>query len=227
MLHITNGSSVSLAETGLGGEILVWTDSLHGDEAPTVPADDEIVLWFEHDLYDQAQLIHVLDHLHDSPAHISLIQSDRFLGPMRPTELWTLWSTRRAVTEREFSVASNAWGALRSQDPAKIEAVLAQDTAALPYLAVALRRRLEEFPSAETGLGRTERQLLEILAEGPRTFSDLFVASQKREEAIFLGDTHVRDYLEGLNGCVRESDGRYSITDRGRDVLGGRARFQR
>ncbi|SPE31426.1 ECF subfamily RNA polymerase sigma-24 factor (fragment) [Candidatus Sulfopaludibacter sp. SbA3] len=95
MLHITNGSSVSLADTGLGGEIVCWADALH--EGP-VPADldlaeltrlriaflssnwpevapilqerdaalqrfgehDEVALWFEHDLYDQLQLIQIL-----------------------------------------------------------------------------------------------------------------------------------------------------------------------
>ena len=34
MLHVTNGESVSLADTGLGGEVLCWRDSLHGDGEP-------------------------------------------------------------------------------------------------------------------------------------------------------------------------------------------------
>jgi len=226
MLHITNGSSVSLPETGLGGEILIWTDSLHGGEAPPVPEHDEIVLWFEHDLYDQAQLIHVLDCLRHSPVRISLIQSGRYLGPMSPGELAALWPTRHTVTGREFEVGGDAWRAFRSADPVAIQDVLAQDTSALPYLAAALRRYLQELPTAADGLARTERQILEILAEAPHTFGSLFVENQKREEAIFLGDCRMRDYLQGLHSCVRESEGIYHITDLGREVLAGRARFR-
>jgi hypothetical protein len=225
MLHITNGSSVSLPETGLGGEILIWVDSLHGHEASLIPAHDEIALWFEHDLYDQAQLIHILDHLRNSPAHISLIQSRRYLGPMAPAELAALWPTRHQVTESEFALASAAWRAFRAPDPAGIRTLLAKDTSALPYLAAALRRYLQQLPSPEDGLARTQRQILEILAAGPRTFAELFVEDQKREEAMFLGDTHFLEYLRALNGCVSESEGRYSISSAGRDILAGKARF--
>ena len=63
MLHVTNGESVSLAETGLGGEVLCWRDSLHGDGEPAELNAGEIVLWFEHDLFDQAQLIEILARL--------------------------------------------------------------------------------------------------------------------------------------------------------------------
>jgi hypothetical protein len=223
MLHITNGSSVSLAETGLGGEILFWTDSLHGGEAPRIPDDTVIVLWFEHDLYDQAQLIHVLDQLRHSRAEVSLIQSDRYLGPMIATELATLWPTRHTVTEREFALGTEAWRAFRSQDPTAIQALLAQDTSPLPYLAAALRRHLQEFPSAADGLARTQRQILEILAEAPRTFADLFTENQKREDAFFLGDSHFREYLQDLPECVGEAEGLYHITEPGRAVLAGRA----
>jgi hypothetical protein len=223
MLHITNGSSVSLAETGLGGEILVWADSLHGGEAPCITDHTEIVLWFEHDLYDQAQLIHVLDQLRHSRANVSLIQSGRYLGPMTPAELAALWPTRRRVTEGEFALGTEAWRAFRSQDTTAIHALLAQNTSALPYLGAALRRHLQQFPSLADGLARTQRQILEILAEAPRAFADLFAEDQKREEAIFLGDNRFREYLKGLNGCIRESEGLYHITESGRTVLAGRA----
>jgi hypothetical protein len=77
MLHVTNGESVSIPETGLGGEVLVWGDTLHGGPVPAgsdaaFARHDEIVLWFEHDLYDQLQLIQILDRLRGS-GNVSLI----------------------------------------------------------------------------------------------------------------------------------------------------------
>ena len=65
---------------------------------------------------------------------------------------------------------------------------LDREVPALPYIVTALRRLAEE-PA------RTKRQLLEALAEGPRTPVQLFGANQEREEAIFLGDTWCFSFL--------------------------------
>ena len=34
MLHVTNGTSVSLSETVLGGDVLAWIDALHEGPVP-------------------------------------------------------------------------------------------------------------------------------------------------------------------------------------------------
>ena len=42
MLHVTNGESVSLDSTGLGGEILTWVDVLHEGPVPSGMGLDEL-----------------------------------------------------------------------------------------------------------------------------------------------------------------------------------------
>ena len=97
----------------------------------------------------------------------------------------------------------------------------------MPFLAGALRRHLQQLPSVENGLARTERQILEIAAEGGHTFRTLFPALAAREERIFLGDDRVRDWICGLMECrvplLAVEDGVYRVTDAGREVLAGRA----
>ena len=65
---------------------------------------------------------------------------------------------------------------------------IATDTSALPFIAASLRRHLEQFPSADNGLSRTERQALSVLRDqgsfsGPR----LFVAVRDLEETGLHG----------------------------------------
>ena len=270
MLHITNGSSVSLADTGLGGEILCWNDVLHEGPVPAgldladltrlriaffVPhwpeaqssllarnaalqrfADhDEVVLWFEHDLYDPLQLIQILDWFRAQPARLSLICIGEFpgvvpfhgLGQLTGAQLATLWPRRHPVTTAEFELASAAWAAFRSPNPTDIEGLLRQDTSVLLFLAGALLRPLQEFPSVETGLGRIQRQILELVDGGTHTFRTLFPAQAQREERVFLGDATFALHLRGLVECrhplLEESDGEYRLTQTGRDVLNGRA----
>jgi hypothetical protein len=108
-----------------------------------------------------------------------------------------------------------------------VQSLLLRDTAALPFLAGALRRHLQQFPALENGLARTERQILEVLADRPHPFRTLFPAEQRMEERIFMGDTSLMRYVRALLSCrtplVREEDGVYLITDMGVEVLAGRS----
>jgi hypothetical protein len=152
------------------------------------------VLWFEHDLYDQLQLLQILSAIPvDTPGPVELIQADDHLGLLDARALEALWPSRIPVTPAMVELGHRAWDAVCSDE---IEPVLAEDTSALPQLAPALRRLLEE----RGPLARTDRQLLEALTEGPATPVQLFAASQAREEAVFLGDTWCFLHLHELAG---------------------------
>jgi hypothetical protein len=257
MLHITNGTSVSLAETGLGGEIVCWVDVLQEGPVPAglelagltrlritfltaqwpeirptlaqrdaslrrFAEHDEVILWFEHDLYDQLQLIQILDWFdgRDTAAtRLSLICIGEFpgvepfhgLGQLTGAQLATLWPRRHAVSTAEFNLAAAAWCAFRSPDPMEIENLLRRDTSALPFLAAALLCHLQEFPSLENGLTRIQRQILELVDGGKRTFHDFPFVS------------HVRGLAECRHPLLEEAGGEYRLTQAGRDVLAARA----
>ena len=165
-------------------------------------AGEEIVLWFEHDLYDQLQLLQVLDAL-DGVAGVSAVLTDQFLSDMDPSELAALWLHRRPVDDGQRTLARLAWDAVRAPDPTAIEALRAMPTAALPHLGAALRRLLEELPATGDGLARTERQALAPLTAGARTPAELFAACAAAEEAAFLGDSWLWRRLAELGGGDR------------------------
>jgi len=197
-------------------------------------AQTRVVLWFEPDVYDQLQLLQALALAGD--AELELIQADEDLGPLSADELEALWPSRRPVTEGMRALARDAWDAFCALEPAGLAELLERDTVALPHLRSALRRLLEELPDAETGLTRTERQLLEPLLHGPKRPPELYLASQAREEAIFLGDAWAWKRLAELVPLVEElppppplGDPRefaatpVTLTQLGRDVLAGKA----
>jgi DNA-binding transcriptional MerR regulator len=197
-------------------------------------ARTQVVLWFEQDLYDQLQLLQVLALAGD--AELELIQADDHLGPLQADELEALWPSRRPVTGELRATARNAWDAFRATEPTALAELLGRDTSALPHLAGALRRLLEELPAAGDGLSRTERQLLEPLLDGPKRPHQLFLANQAREEAAFLGDAWAWKRLAELVPLVEElppppplGDPRefaatpVVLAQFGRDVLDGKA----
>jgi hypothetical protein len=160
--------------------------------------EDEIVLWFEHDLYDQLQLLQLLDWYaaHPPQGKLSLIcigahpEAAIFygLGQLTPAQLAALCPQRHTVTEAELTLSRAAWAAFRSPDPTALERLLEGDTSALPFLRAALTRHLEEFPDSQSGLALSEKNILRVVAGGAESPRDIFRAAQQSEEAPYLGD---------------------------------------
>ena len=179
-----------------------------------------LVLWFEHDLYDQLQLLQVLALAVDGGRTVQLIQHDRFLGEMEPGDPAELFGRRAPVTHEQWQLGQRAWEAFRSPDPMDVQAVVDGDTSALPFLGLALRRHLQQLPARATGLGRTERLILEAVAAGADTRSTVFDAVQAREEAPFMGDVIFWTYLKRLEPLVG-GDNVLAVTATGEAVLSG------
>ena len=142
---------------------------------------DEIVLWFEHDLYDQLQLIQVLDGLAELRGPpVSLVCEAEYLGRMAPERAAELFALRNPLVRRHFQEAQAAWAAFRSPDPQSLERLR---VTSFPFLGAALRRHLEEFPWTTDGLSRTERQILQ---------------GTPHEEPAFMGDVVLKWHEERL-----------------------------
>jgi hypothetical protein len=162
-----------------------------------------IALWFEHDLFDQLQLLQVLAALAGTGVgQVELVQSDRYLGSLSVAELERLWPGRQVVDAATLTLGRRCWEALCED---RVGDVVEHDTRALPHLEAAMLRLLEE----REPLSRTQRQLLRALADGPLRPPDAFTASQAMEEAVFLGDAWCFAHLYelGAGGLVAPVDG--------------------
>lgn len=215
---------------------------------------DELVLWFEHDLFDQLNLIQLLSHLggRRRSKPVTLVCIDAYpghphfkgLGELAPKDLDALFTTRRPVTAAQIELASRAWSAYRSPDPRAIEALVTGDTSALPFLAPALARHLEEFPSTSDGLSRSERRMMEQAIDGPAEIRSSFLRMHQGETAYYIADAWFFDRAKDLSnaspalmqvtiasdepnapplGTIGLPPGTIALTPEGRDVLGGNA----
>jgi DNA-binding transcriptional MerR regulator len=178
----------------------------------------QVVLWFEHDLYDQLQLLDVLSLVSEDAAPELVVvgsfpgkPSFAGLGELTAGELETLWPSRRQAEPAVLEAAATAWTAFREPESTALAELGAQENAALPFLAPAVRRLLEELPAKTDGLSRTERSALQTIDAGARTPPASFVAAQRLEEAPFLGDTWYYRTLaalgQGANRLLETDDG--------------------
>lgn len=208
---------------------------------------DELVLWFEHDLFDQLNLVQLLSWIR-SRAHaaqqVSVICVGSFpgrpafkgLGELTPQELVPLLQTRQRVTSAQSAVAERAWDAFRAPTPEALGELLQSDTSALPFLAAALRRFLEEYPSTVDGLSRFERRFLQLIEGGPVALASAFPRMQDDETVYYMTDSSLEDLAGSLSSTTpalvaiergsssaasRRLQDVVSITDAGQDILGG------
>lgn len=217
-----------------------------------IAAHEEAILWFEHDLFCQINLVYLLDRFarqETLPAYLSLICIGEFpgianfsgLGQLTADQMASLFNTRHTVTEAELSLGQRAWAAYCSPDPHNIEELLATDTSALPFLAGALRQHLARFPSVRNGLGYAENKMLGFIADGVRNAGSLCPAFFNAEPAYGLGDLQIRRdlmhmaeaaqpliQLDGFDDSARTNawlKAKCDITKTGRRVLAGQADF--
>ena len=184
---------------------------------------DEVVLWFEHDLYDQLQLLQLLDWFAARPhPSLSLVCKREYLGTMTPARAAELYLNRSQVNFEALKAGSAAWGAFGSANP---RAIRTAAVPGLPFLGPAMRRLLEEYPWARDGLSRLERQVLEALRDGPLPFGELFPrAHHRREDPVWLGDTVLAWHLTRLaaDGFVSMKNDACAATAHGLDIIEGK-----
>jgi hypothetical protein len=256
-LHITNGDcAASTMRTFLRDPVRITCEVLHEGPIPPDPAwlaaapdeYDEVVFWFEHDLYDQLLLIRALDLVHERQ-NVSLICIDRFpgvepfygLGQLNAGQLATLTDTRAPVSADQYALAQHAWAAFKAADPRALVQLADLSTQpgrardALPFLGDALMRFLAEYPSVAHGLSRTEEFALAALRDGPSSAGALFWRTQSREPRPFMGDwsfynilrrlASARTPLVTIDNLTDDVDLKaltVTLTDAGRDVIEGR-----
>jgi len=204
-------------------------------------AFDRIELWFEHDLYDQLQLVQILSVLAEAgrTEGVKLVQADDFLGAQRADTILRFAERARPVVLADLDLARGVWADLASPTPEAVAARDALPAGRLPYLKGALRRFLEELPAPGSGLSRTEEAILDGIAGGTVAPVRLFPEVIRQEEAAFMGDWSFFHILDDLASCdvpliaglapapagemdaERFGEAELELTPAGEDVLAG------
>ena len=206
-------------------------------------SDDRIILWFEHDLYDQLQILQILDwfsrNRSQAPA-LSMICVDQYLGMMTPENMLAIQKQEKEITDDQFALASLAWSAFTAETPLPWSSLLTQNTSDLPFLRGAVLRMLEEYPSEYNGLPKTALKSLEIIASGIVRPGEIFRKYQQSEERQFMGDSSfwviLNELVAATPGLLKLDKGdriefskirqqEISITQAGLEVLSGQRNY--
>ena len=186
---------------------------------------EELILWFEHDLFDQLALVRLLSRVarRGQTTNVTIVSIDRHpdvptftgLGQLEPEQLAALWPNRVTLSRDALEEAQATWVAVTANDPRAL-VFLMRRVKALPFLAGAIERHLEELPDPTSGMSRTERQLLAAVARGE---ASLVTAMQAIDPRYPITDRVLAATLETLRRC-NFIEGT-TITPLGRQALAG------
>ena len=205
-----------------------------------------VVLWFEHDGYDQLILAKLLSFYsrNNMPEKLEIISINHFpgsarfigLGQLPPEAIRLLWQQRQPVNRQQLKLGECVWSALGESSPLPLyEVIKSKDIKHLPDMGAALQRHLQELPSTRNGLSLTEQLSLEMLDEGSITAGQLFKKLvSDRDPLPWLGDIMYWFILQSMMQVsqpvfeISECDLKkpwherlLTITDTGKKVLTG------
>lgn len=165
----------------------------------------EVYLWFEHDLFCQANMWFCLDFIRrhtpvtavywvPPPDHINNYRWCGF-GPLHTPDLLPCFNTRVRFTEDDLQLGLQLWAAFRTNNLAAMMMLATAVSPCFPRLEEVCRAHVSRFPSIPGTLGRPEQRLKELLMEGIDNFPQLFQAFCKTEGVYGFGDLQVKRLL--------------------------------
>ncbi len=170
---------------------------------------DEIVLWFEYDLFCQINMLAVLSWLktHRKYAQISLVcsgkeeGSDALLGlnQLSKERLLQLYEQKKVLSQDDIEYADYVWQLYCSDNPMRLENLTDFNQYQYDYLGEAVRTHLKRFPSIRNGLNEMENGLLNIAHnEKPESKHAFLRAILRNQGMLGFGDTQYERALSRL-----------------------------
>jgi len=222
-----------LAETHGQNLLRVRNDLLAQDDALIAAMkEDELVLWFEHDLYCLVHLLYLFARIGTHP-NLTLIWSQTPLSEPDETELRDLYESRERVKPSMLALAADAWRAYAGADPLALNRFIANDWPEFPFLREGIALHASRFPSKHNGLGEIANRMLSEMAFAPIDFLTLFDRFNEAVPRFGFGDSDVMRELRQLARVdvalitIAEAEGGelpkavFTLTPAGENVIAG------
>ncbi|NNF19792.1 MAG: DUF1835 domain-containing protein, partial [Flavobacteriaceae bacterium] len=170
---------------------------------------DQIILWFEHDLYCQINMLAVLSWLktHRRHAEISMVRTSidpetsqlTSLNKLSNEKLLSLFSSRKVLSQDDIEYADYVWQLYCSDNPIRLENITDSDHFSFEYLSDALKAHLKRFPTIKNGLNEIENRILEVsLLEKPKSKKALLTNLLETQTLYGFGDTQYERVITSL-----------------------------
>lgn len=194
---------------------------------------DEIILWFEYDLFCQINMLAMLSFLYKNgySSNVSLICVGEFppynglvgLGQIDSKYYSELFDNRQLLSPIDLMFADQHWKLYCNQNHQLLFDEL-NAPLSFPYLKQAFKAHQKRFYDQLTGLNEIETKALQLINEEQYTNHSLVGALLRWDEFYGFGDMQYFEVINDLSPLINE-DNTLSLNDIGRKVLDGTIDF--
>lgn len=196
----------------------------------------EIVLWFEHDLFCQINMLAVISWLKNyrKGYHISLVCSGKIkgskklkgLGELTENQIHQHYNNRVDLTQDDIEYADYIWQLYCSDSPLRLETIYNfNPMSPFLYLASAIEAHLMRFPSIDNGLNKIENTILETATSQKISSKRQLVGNLlKNQEVYGFGDVQYEYKINQLKKLFT-SFNPVKISKKGLEVLENQTNF--
>ncbi|SDQ74238.1 DUF1835 domain-containing protein [Flagellimonas zhangzhouensis] len=197
--------------------------------------EDQIVLWFEYDLFCQINMLAVISWLktHRRHAEISLVcsgkedESDKMYGlnELSDEKLLELYKNKTVLSQDDIEYADYIWQLYCSDNPIRLENQIANNDFQFEYLSDALKTHLKRFPTIKNGLNELENHVLEMaLEKKPKSKKELMGELITNQGFYGFGDSQYERIISSIRPLFK-SFNPVKLTKQGMEVLQQEANY--
>lgn len=198
---------------------------------------DEIVLWFEFDLFSHINMMAVISHLLENrkDVPVSLVCSKRLKGEKEFSPLSQLplkhlsnhYEQRIPLNDDDLEMAGLIWQLYNGDNPQKLKTLIKKETN-FEYLSSCVRAHIERFPHAKTGLNTLERNILKLIEKNNITSIRHLIGYTLEYQGYFgLGDLQLERIIDNLKLFYQVKEDKVELSPQGKEALTGTRNFYR
>ncbi|MBT8318444.1 MAG: DUF1835 domain-containing protein [Lutibacter sp.] len=189
---------------------------------------EEVVLWFEYDLFCQVNLMALCTYLlanYVKKANYYLICTGEVKGKnklqsltdFKPSGFETLYETKIALSKTNLEFAKESWELYVENDFKKLDEFNFNKSAKFKYLQAAINQHLLLFPS-KNGLNQISTKIFEILKSNALSKEEIIntlLIWQQKETVYGFGDVQYNLYINKLKKYFTIDDNKYYLNEKG------------
>ena len=201
----------------------------------TLNSYDEIILWFEFDLFSHINMLAAISHIVERedqvPIHLvcsGWVKGEHELLPLselNQKQFQEHYQRKMLLTQEDLETASLIWEIYCSKNPLRIKAEI-KKTSNFQYLSSCLRAHIERFPNARTGLNSLETNVLKLVEQHSiKTENQLLGYALKYQGYYGYDDVQMQRVLDKVSPFISETQEGIKLSQKGEQALGQSKNF--
>lgn len=192
---------------------------------------EEIILWFEYDLFCHINMIACISHLLQigckKPIH--LVCSGRISGEkelkglseITNDQLFDHYKNKVLLTRNDILLSDQIWRLYCSDDHLQLQPIIAKDSSFI-YLSNCISAHKKRFPEEHSGLNTLEAHILKLINKHQITSQRQLCGYVLNYQGYYgYGDMQIFKMIKRLDSYYEEQDGVFVVNKKGEGALNG------